>query len=200
MLSRVKKEGIVTDIKDGLENARAVFLTNLIGVSANDSVSIRKKVRDGGGKIVVTRNTLFKRAAQGSFAESLFDGIKGPHAVAFAFDDAPAIAKALYEAGKENEVIELKGGFLGEKSLTAAEIKQLAMLPSRDEMLGTLLATFNAPISALARVLFSIQEQKQEASGETVEAKAEEVTEEPAKEEAVAEESAPAASEEKTEE
>ncbi len=168
MLTRAKKEDIVSNLKESIENANALFLTNLIGVSANDAVAIRKSVREAKGKVVVTRNTLFRRAAEGTYAEELLSGIKGPHAVAFSFEDAPGVAKALYDAGEENEVVDLKGGFLKEKALTVEEIKQLAKLPSRDQMLGTLLATFMAPTSAFARVLHAINEKKKE--GEPLEA------------------------------
>lgn len=175
MLTRANKEAIVTSLKGDIDNARAIFLTNLIGVTSNESVAIRKGIRDVNGKVVITRNTLFKIAAQGTLAEGLFDNLKGPHAVAFAFEDAAAVAKCLKEAGKDNEVVEFKSGILGGKELNKAELLELANLPGRDQMLATLLATFQAPISAFARVLNSIKEQKE--SGE----------------EAPAEEAAPAA-------
>lgn len=189
MLTRARKGEIVSSLKKSIEDANALFLTNLIGISANDAVAIRKNVRDAQGSVVVTRNTLFRRAAEGTYAEELLKGIKGPHAVAFSFEDAAAVAKALYDAGEENDLVELKGGFLREKALTVEEIKQLAKLPSRNEMLGTLLATFQAPVSAFARVLYAIQEQKEsgapavEAATETeapVEAAAETTTAEAA--------------------
>ena len=114
--------------------------------------------------MVVTRNTLFKKAAAGTPAEALVANLSGPHALAFAFDDAAAVAKCLKEAGATLELVELKGGILVGQMLTKAQVKQLADLPSRDQMLGTLLATFLAPVSAFARVLYAIQEKKE--SGE----------------------------------
>lgn len=161
MLSRSDKEAIVEGLKANIDKAQAIFLTNLIGVSSNDAVAIRKEVREAKGSVVITRNSLIERAAQGTSAEEMLKGLKGPNAVAFAFEDAAAVAKCLKNAGKDHEVVELKGGVLDGKSLSVNEVIALAELPSRDEMLGTLLATFNAPISALARVLFAIQEQKE---------------------------------------
>ncbi len=160
MLTRAQKETIVDNLKDDISKSKAIFLTNLIGIPSNDGVRIRKKIREVNGKVIVTRNTLFHRAVEGTTYENLFKGLKGPHAVALAFEDAPAVAKCLKEAGKDFDVINFKGGFLGEDELSIQQIGELADLPSRDEMLGTLLATFNAPISALARALFAIQEQK----------------------------------------
>lgn len=161
MLNRSEKEAIIQDLKKDFGNAKAIFLTNLIGIKSNDAVSVRKAVRDSKGKLVVTRNTLFKKAAAGTSAEALFNDLSGPHAVAFAFDDPCAVAKCLKVAGSTLDLVDLKGGVLDGVMLSKAQVKQLAELPSRDQMLGTLLATFLAPVSAFARVLYAIQEKKE---------------------------------------
>jgi large subunit ribosomal protein L10 len=161
MLNRSEKEAIIQDLKQDIGKAKAIFLTNLIGIKSNDAVSVRKAVRDSNGKMVVTRNTLFKKAAAGTPAEALVENLSGPHALAFAFEDPAAVAKCLKEAGSSLELVDLKGGILDGQMLTKAQVKQLADLPSRDQMLGTLLATFLAPVSAFARVLYAIQEKKE---------------------------------------
>ena len=161
MLNRSEKEAIIQDLVKDIGRAKAIFLTNLIGIKSNEAVSVRKAVRDNNGKMVVTRNTLFKKAAEGTPAEALVANLSGPHALAFAFDDPAAVAKSLKEAGATLELVELKGGVLDGQMLTKAQVKQLADLPSRDQMLGTLLATFLAPVSAFARVLYAIQEKKE---------------------------------------
>ena len=160
MLDRAQKESIVKGLKGDFDKAKAVFLTNIIGISSNDSVEIRKNVREANGKVIIARNTLLSRAGAGTPAEGMLKDLKGPHAVAVAYDDAAAVAKCLKNASKDHEIVEFKAGILDGTELSIADLKQLADLPSRDEMLGTLLATFNAPISALARVLYAVQEQK----------------------------------------
>jgi large subunit ribosomal protein L10 len=162
MLTRAEKDVLINGLKEDLANAKGLFLTNVIGLPSNEATALRKSVRDAEGKLVVAKNTLFAKAAAGTEAEELLSGLKGTQAVAFAFGDAPGVAKALKEMGKDHELVELRGGLLDGKALSVAECTAIADLPSRDEMLGTLLATFNAPISALARVLFAIQEQKAE--------------------------------------
>ena len=162
MLTRSEKEAIIQDLKVDIGNAKAIFLTNLIGIKSNDAVGVRKAVRDSKGKMVVTRNSLFRKASVGTSAEKLLADLKGPHAIALAFDDAAAVAKCLKDAGATLELVDLKGGVLGGEMLTKAQVRQLADLPSRDQMLGTLLATFMAPASAFARVLYAIQEQKEQ--------------------------------------
>lgn len=165
MLKRAQKEAIIESLRGDIDKAKAIFLTNLIGVKSNDAVAIRKNVRDVQGKMVITRNTLISKAGVGTSAEALLKDLKGPHAVAFAFEDPAAVAKCLKNAAADHEVVDFKGGLLDGQQLSIAQIKQLADLPSRDEMLGTLLATFNAPISALARVMNAIKEKK-EAGGD----------------------------------
>ncbi len=162
MMTRAEKDAVVSSIKEKIEKSQAVFLTNLVGIPSVDSVRIRKNVRAAKGHMVVTRNTLFARAAKGTFAEGLLADLKGTSCVAFAYDDAAAVAKVVNDAsGEFSEIVTIRGGQLGTQKLTKADVIALAKLPSRNEMLGTLLATFNAPVSAFARVLFAIQEQKQ---------------------------------------
>lgn len=161
MLKRAEKEKIIESLKSDIGKAEGLFVTNLVGVSSNDAVAVRKSVRDVKGKIVITRNSLFEKAAQGTSVEGVLSNLKGPHAVAFAFEEVSAVAKCLKDAGKELELISFKGGFFNGEELTNDQINSLASLPSREEMLGTMLATFNAPVSALARVLNAIKEQKE---------------------------------------
>ena len=186
MLNRAQKEELIQGLKGNIEDSKAIFLTNLIGVKSNDSVAIRKSVREAGGKLVITRNTLFRKSSEGTAAEALLKDLKGPHAVAFAFDDVAAVAKCLKDAGDDHEVIDLKGGILNGEELSKAQLIQLANLPSRDQMLATLLATFNAPIGAFVRVLHAIGEQKNEggeAAAPAAEATTEEASAEPKAEE-----------------
>jgi large subunit ribosomal protein L10 len=163
MLNRAEKTKMVSDLREKMSSSTAVFLTNLVGLSSNDAVELRRQVRDAGGSISVSKNTLFRLAAEGSPAEESFKGLKGPHAVAFANEDAAAVAKCLKKAGENSDdLVTLKAGLLEGKLLTAEELLTLASLPGKDQMLATLLATFNAPIGAFARVLNAIKEQKEE--------------------------------------
>lgn len=161
MLSKAEKEAVVVELKKNLEKADGLFLTNIVGISANDSVAFRKKVRSADGHVIVAKNTLFRMAAKGTAYEQFFTKLKGPHAVAFSFSDAPAVAKAVYETSKELPIVEVKGGFFEGKEVGKNEIIALATLPSRDQMLATLLATFNAPVSAFVRLLSAIKDKKE---------------------------------------
>jgi len=167
MMTRTEKDAVVSEIRAQIEKSQAVFLTNLVGIPSPDAVRIRKGVRGAKGFIAITRNTLFARAAKGTYAEELLANLKGSNAVAFAYEDAAAVAKIINDAsGEFTDIVTVKGGMLGTQKLSKAEVIALAKLPSRNEMLGTLLATFNAPVSAFARVLFAINEQKEKGAVE----------------------------------
>lgn len=159
MITRAEKDAVIKDLKEKIESSKALFLTNMIGIEANDAVAMRKQVREAKGAIVVTRNSLFGKAAEGTHAEELLKGLKGTNAVAFAFEDAPGVAKALFEASEELEHVTLGKGYLGNDLLEATQVTALAKLPSRDEMLGTVLATMMAPVASLARLLNAIKDE-----------------------------------------
>ena len=180
IMNRTEKEALVKDLKQKISGAKALFLTNLVGLPSNRANEIRKSIRSVKGSIVVTRNTLFERAAKGTDAQDILVGLKGVNALALAFGDAPAVAKVLYEAGKENEVVTLERGGMDGQLLTKNQLVHLAKLPSREVILCTLLATMQAPVASFVRVLDAIREQKEQNQGGTegpTERTTEEVTE-----------------------
>ena len=161
MLQKAEKDQIIGDLKTKIDASQAVFLTNVIGVTSNDTVELRKQLREVNGSLAVTKNTFMRIASQGTPCEEVFANLKGPNAVAFASDDAPAVAKVLKDFKKTSELVELRAGVLEGKVLSAADLTSLANLPSREQMLATLLATFNAPVSAFVRVMNAIKEEKE---------------------------------------
>src|SRR5690606_31269432 len=165
MMTRAEKDVVVAGIKANIEKAQAVFLTNLVGIPSVDSVRIRKQVREAKGHMVITRNTLFARAAKGTHVEGLLADLKGSTAVSFAFEDAPAVAKIINDAaGEFDGIVTVKGGMSDRKALSKAEFISLTKPPSRAEMLGTLLATFYALVFGFSRVLKAIREEQDPAS------------------------------------
>lgn len=160
MVTKESKNLIIDDLKKKIISADAIYVTNLVGANAEISVSLRKKVREAGGSVSVARNTLIARAAMGTYAEALLSDLSGPNAIAFSFKDPAAVARAVNDFKKESEVISLSKGYLGTKVLDKNDIEFLANLPGRDQMLGTLLATFMAPASAFVRVLNAIKDTK----------------------------------------
>ncbi|OFZ39000.1 MAG: 50S ribosomal protein L10 [Bdellovibrionales bacterium RIFOXYB1_FULL_39_21] len=160
-MNRAEKEAVIGEVKTNISKAKAIFLTNLVGIESNNANAIRKSVRDVKGKLMITKNSLFEIAAKGTDYEKLLVNLKGSSAVAFAYDDVAAVAKCLRDAGAEKELVTLRGGMLDGKLLNTNDIKQLASLPSKPQMLATLLATFMAPASSFVRVLDAVREKKE---------------------------------------
>lgn len=160
-----RKARTVAAVRADIERASAVFLTNVVGLSGDDAVRLRRAVREAGGGVTVARNTLLKRAAAGTPAEGLFGGLAGPNAAAFSFGDPAPVAKSLKDAGEELEAVRIKGGVIDGAEATAASILALADLPPRAEMLGAVLATMAAPLSSLVRLLDAVRRSREEAQG-----------------------------------
>ncbi len=161
MITKKKKELMVQELKGKIEKSQGIFLTNIVGLSAENTLKLRKELRSVGASISVCRNTLFARASQGTSVESLMTSLEGAHALAFAQQDSSAVAKILFNFKKDFDFIKFDKAYVDGAVLESKQLQVLATLPSKNELIATLLATMNAPISALARVLHAVAEKKQ---------------------------------------
>jgi large subunit ribosomal protein L10 len=152
-ISKERKQELVEEYKDWVSKSRAVILTEYEGLSMKDLDSLRAKVREVGAEFHVVKNTLGKIAFEQSelpLPEGYFEGTT---AAGFAFEDAPALAKALTDFSKTAEALKIKGGYLDVAPMSAEEIIALAELPPLPVMRARLLGTIMSPASQLARVL-----------------------------------------------
>ena len=164
MLAREAKEHIIGRIKNDIEKSNAVFLINMVGISANEAASIRKDLRKAQGKVFVTKNTLLEKAANSTdntHVAQLFSNLQASNAIVFAFGEPNATAKCLKEARDDTEIVDIKGGCMDGRLLSVEQVQALAELPSREEMLSIVLATMMGPIAAFARLVNAIKEQKE---------------------------------------
>jgi large subunit ribosomal protein L10 len=152
-VSKERKKEIVTTYQEWLGNSQAVFLAEYIGLSVNDMDTLRDKVREVGGEFHVIKNTLGKIAFEDSGFEVPEDLFQGSTAAGFAFEDAPAMAKALADFSKSVGFLQFKGGYLEKNMVSVEEIKALASLPPLPVVQAQLLSTIMAPATQLARVL-----------------------------------------------
>lgn len=152
-ISRTQKEELVAQYKQWLEESDGLILTNYHKLSVKDISALRKEIRDAGGEFHVIKKSLAKRAFEESGRE-WDDGIaSGPTALGVSYDNPSGLAKALKDFAKESGTIEIMGGYLAERKVTAEELNALADLPSMDEMRAKLLGTISAPASKLVRTL-----------------------------------------------
>jgi len=146
-LDRTEKSELVERLHGELKETKAVFVTDYMGLTVEEISQLRGQIRAVGGKYQVVKNTLLKRASEGTGATGLSPYLEGPTAVAMAFADPVALAKALVDFAKKNEKLEIQGGVLGEQVLSLQDVRDLATMPSREVLLARLLGTLNAPAS-----------------------------------------------------
>ena len=150
-----EKVQAVADIREKLEGAEAVFLTEYRGLSVKAVQELRKNLRDIGAEYKVVKMTLTKLAAGEAGIEGMDDYLSGPTALAFARDDPVATAKALKDFSKANDMFVLKAGFLSGKILSAEEIATLAEIEPRDVLLAMIAGAGKAPLFEAARMFGS---------------------------------------------
>lgn len=163
------KQPIVEEIAGNLEGAQGVVLCEYRGLTVEQDTQLRKNLREAGVKYKVYKNTLVKRAIEGSAFESLKDDLTGPTAIAISDTDATAPARILANFAKEAEALVLKSGVVEGNYYDQDSIKQLASIPSREELLSKLLGSIQSPIANFARVVAQIAEK---GGGESAEAEA----------------------------
>ena len=146
----------LAEIKHHLATAKAVILANYAGLSVADQTTLRAKLSAAGGEFLVAKNNLLKIALKeklGDLPRELEDVLNGPTDVIFAESDAVTTAKALAEfiKDKDKSLPEIKLGLLDGQILSIKDIETLSQLPSREQLLATLLAQLAAPAQALVR-------------------------------------------------
>ncbi len=129
------------------------ILADYRGLTVEQITELRRKVSAAEGEFLVAKNTLVKLAIKDTSYETLEPFLKGPSAIAFAFSDPVAVAKAVDSFAKDNDALELKGGVMEGEALDPGKIKQLASMPGRDELRAQLLALLMTPATQMVRVL-----------------------------------------------
>jgi large subunit ribosomal protein L10 len=147
----------VGELEASIEAAKGVFLADYAGLSVNEQVTLRDKVRAAGGELKISKNNLLKIALKnkGFAADSIAEELTGPNITLYAREDIVAPLKALVEfaKGSDKEKPALKAGFLGTDLLTIEKIKQLASLPTKLELIAQLMATLANPARNMVGVL-----------------------------------------------
>ena len=152
------KQPIVQEIKGHVESACSVVLVDYRGITVEQDTILRRKMREAGVVYKVYKNTMLRRAFEGTAYDQLNGHLEGTTAIAFGINDATAPARILNEAMKDAETIKFKGAVVEGNYYDEAGVKALANIPSRDVLISKLLGSLQSPISNLARVLNQIAE------------------------------------------
>jgi len=149
-MARPEKVQAVKDIREGLEGAEAVFLTEYRGLSVQAVQDLRRSLRDSGAEYKVVKMTLARLAAGDAGIDGLDEYLAGPTALAFAKTDPVATAKALKDFSKNHEVFTLKAGYLSGNILSPEEISTLAEIEPREVLLAKIAGAAKAPLFSAA--------------------------------------------------
>ena len=172
------KQPIVQAIAEEIKDAQSVVLVDYRGLTVAQDTELRKQLREAGIIYKVYKNTMMKRAFEGTECEALENCLEGPSAIAISKDDATAPARILCKFAKDAPALELKGGVVEGAAYDVAGLTELSQIPSREELLSRLLGSMQSPITNFARVIKQIAEKDgeaapEEAVAETAEAPAE---------------------------
>ena len=153
------KQPVVDEIKAMLEGAAGAVIVDYRGLTVEQDTQLRKQLREAGITYKVCKNTMMKRAFEGTEFAALDEHLEGPSALAISKDDATAPARILAKFAKDAKALEIKAGVVEGEAYDAKGMQALASIPSREELLSKLLGSLQSPITNLARVLNQIAEQ-----------------------------------------
>jgi large subunit ribosomal protein L10 len=151
-LSLEQKQAMVSDVSARLAKAQALIVAEYRGLDVEHITQLRAKARKSGLYLRVLKNTLARRAVHGTPFEKLSDQLSGPLMYGIAADPV-AGAKVMSEFAKDNEQFVIRAGAMPNALMSAKDIKALALLPSREELLAKLLGTMLAPVAKLVRTM-----------------------------------------------
>lgn len=146
-----EKQAIVAEVNDTASNALSAVMADYRGVSVENMTSLRKTAREQNVQVRVIRNTLAKRAFEGTDFECMNEVLLGPNILAFSLEDPGAGARVFKDFAKDNEEFEIRALSVGGKLLAAEQIDALAKLPTRDQALAMLMSVMLAPVTKLVR-------------------------------------------------
>jgi len=154
------KQPIVQEIKDCLDGAKSVVLVDYQGITVEQDTKLRREAREADVVYKIYKNTMIKRAVEGTEFESIVADLEGPTAIAISKEDATAPARIIANFAKTANKVELKSGVIEGQYYDKAGIQVIATIPSREELLSKFLGSIQSPITNFARVINQVAEQK----------------------------------------
>ena len=153
MKKKSEKQKDLDNLKTELAKVSTVILTTFQGITVEDDTKLRRAVQAAGGKYQVVKNTLAELAGSGTPAEGVLKNLKGTNSIAYTQTDPVALAKALTKVAKDVPAFQFKSGVVEGRVISIAEIKQLADMPSKEELISKIMFLLNAPAQRIAMAL-----------------------------------------------
>ncbi len=171
MITKEQKKQIVKDLADKAKVAKSIVFVDYKGMQVKDVTELKKQLREAGVEYLVSRKTLINLALKNAGVEANVRELEGQVAVSFSNEDEVVAAKIIDKFAKTNEHLKMLGGVLGTQVMNESEVKALAKVPSKEELLSKLVGSLKSPISGfvnvmggnlrgLVQVLNAIKEQK----------------------------------------
>ena len=148
-----QKKAVVAEVAEVAANAHSAIAAEYIGLSVEDMTNLRVQARENNVYLRVVKNTLARRAFEGTDYECMSEAMVGPLVLAFSQEDPGAAARVISDFSKEHDKLVVKLVSIGGKLLEAGDIKRLADMPTKDQAISLLMSVMNAPIEKLARTL-----------------------------------------------
>lgn len=148
-MDRSQKEELVSEMRQKLQAATSVIVTQQVGLTVAEVSELRREMRGASAEFKVLKNTLALLAVKGTELEGITDMLQGPTALAYSSDPVSA-AKVVSKFANSNEKLTIVGGYLAGQILNESGVKALATLPSLDELRSKIIAVISAPATRLA--------------------------------------------------
>ncbi len=155
------KAKVVDEISEAIKDAASVVLVDHRGLTVAEDTVLRKSLREAGVTYKVYKNTMMKRAFEGTDFAQLDQYLDGPSAIAVSKTDATAPARVICEFAKKAPALEVKAGVVEGQAMDAKGVAQIAEIPSREVLLSRLLGSWQSPVTNFARVIKQISEKKE---------------------------------------
>lgn len=156
-MNKSEKEQLVSEIQEQVSKAQGMFFTDFAGINVEEITKLRAEFRKSGIEYRVVKNTLAKKALQNVTGyDKVYDKLVGPTGIAFAYTDAAAPAKIIQKFKEKNDKFSVKVCVIEKQVYDGSRLKELAALPSRPEIVASILGSINAPVSGIVGVLNAV--------------------------------------------
>jgi len=162
-LNLQEKQAVVAEVSAQVAQAQTIVVAEYRGIAVGDITKLRANARSSGVYLRVLKNTLARRAVQGTPFEALSENMVGPLVYGISADPIAA-AKVVFEFSRANDKLVVKAGSYNGKVLDSAAVAALATMPPKEVLLAQLLGLLQSPVSGLARVISAVAEQKSAAA------------------------------------
>ncbi len=156
MKKKAEKKTQADELRTQLATVSTVILSTFQGITVEQDTKLRRQVEAAGGKYQVVKNTVVERAAEGTPTAPLLKNLKGTNSIAYTKTDPVALAKILTKVAKDVPAFQFRAGWVEGRVISIQEINQLALLPSKEELISKVMFLLNAPAQRVASALAAL--------------------------------------------